>query len=267
LAALHAEWDRRHAAALRGAWRPHAVARDPQRSLRLGFVSGDFGRHPVGRFSIRILEALRGQACQVLCYANSVPADEITARFAALSTWREVAALGDDALAEQIRADRIDVLFDLAGHSAFNRLPVFARKPAPLQITWIGYEGTTGLRAMDYLLADACQIRPEEEPCYVEKVLRLPTRYVCYDPPSDAPPVRKKGISPICRNGPEGAAHKLDLSPFTLLASIDSTAASTRSGDSRLMHGCPSKRQHWRWHGWHATSWRITHTRSPTGCH
>jgi len=92
-------------------------------------------------------------------------------------------------LAEQIRADQIDILFDLAGHTARNRLLVFARKPASIQITWIGYEGTTGLAAMDYILADRCAIPEGVEKYYREKVLRLPEVYVCYAPPADAPAV------------------------------------------------------------------------------
>ena len=86
-------------------------------------------------------------------------------------------------LAEQIRADRIDILFDLSGHTGTNRLVAFARKPAPIQITWIAYEGTTGLAAMDYILADRHLVRPEDEPYYTEQVLRLPDGYVCYQPP------------------------------------------------------------------------------------
>src|SRR5262249_15701229 len=94
-----------------------------------------------------------------------------------------------EALAEQIRADGIDVLFDLAGHTAYNRLPVFARKPAPLQMTWIGYVGTTGLAAMDYLIADRYHIPEGMEEPYRERVLRLPDGYICYDAPANAPTV------------------------------------------------------------------------------
>src|SRR5262249_49801149 len=84
---------------------------------------------------------------------------------------------------------RIDILFDLAGHTARNRLLVFARKPAPLQVTWAGYAGTTGLQAMDYILADRYEIPPEAEPSYCERGLRLPDGYITYDPPAYAPPV------------------------------------------------------------------------------
>ncbi len=92
----------------------------------------------------------------------------------------------DQRLAEQIRADRIDILFDLAGHTAHNRLLVFARKPAPIQITWIGYEGTTGLTAMDYLLADRHVVPEGTEHYYRERVLRMPEGYLCYEPPDAA---------------------------------------------------------------------------------
>ena len=97
--------------------------------------------------------------------------------------------MSDQRPAEQIQADRIDVLFDLAGHTAHNRLLVFARKPAPIQITWIGYEGTTGLAAMDYLLADRYVIPEGSQGYYRERVLRMPEGYLCYDPPAAAPPV------------------------------------------------------------------------------
>ncbi len=97
--------------------------------------------------------------------------------------------MSDQRLAEQIRADRIDILFDLAGHTAHNRLLVFARKPAPIQVTWAGYVGTTGLATMDYLLADRYEVPPGAERHYQERVLRMPDGYVCYDPPAYAPAV------------------------------------------------------------------------------
>ena len=125
------------------------------RRLRLGFVSPDLGRHPVGFFLVRVLENLSQDRHETICYSDRIVKDELTHRLQAAATqWRDVAGMSDQRLAEQIRADRIDILFDLAGHTAHNRLLVFARKPAPIQITWIGYEGTTGLAAMDYLLAD-----------------------------------------------------------------------------------------------------------------
>ena len=106
--------------------------------------------------------------------------------------------LSDQQIAQQIRDDRINVLFDLTGHTAFNRLLVFARRPAPIQITWIGYEGTTGLEAIDYILGDRYTIPEGAERFYREKVLRMPGGYVCYDPPAEAPEI---GPMPAMRNG------------------------------------------------------------------
>jgi predicted O-linked N-acetylglucosamine transferase (SPINDLY family) len=188
LAALHAEWERQHGAPLAVHQRPHENDRDPDRPLQLGFVSADLGQHPVGYFLIGTLEALREEACVTTCYSSKVRHDAVVPRIrAAAHRWRDATILSDEALVEQIRQDRIDVLFDLSGHTAENRLPVFARKPAPIQITWIGYEGTTGLRAMDYVLADRCQIPEGTEHFYQEQVLRLPDSYICYEPPGSPP--------------------------------------------------------------------------------
>jgi predicted O-linked N-acetylglucosamine transferase (SPINDLY family) len=197
LAEAHAEFDRRHAAPLRSeeqraasamhgsllpAPRPAArVPRPLDRRLRLGFVSPDLGRHPVGYFLVRVLENLGREGQETICYSDRLQS--------AASCWRDTVALSDQPLAEQIRIDRIDVLFDLAGHTAHNRLLVFARKPAPIQVTWAGYVGTTGLTAIDYLLADRFEVPAGAERHYRERVLRMPDGYVCYDPPAYAPPV------------------------------------------------------------------------------
>ena len=195
----HSEYDRRHAAPLRGAVAPHESVSAHRRPLRLGFVSPDLRQHPVGQFLVRVLENLRPEHCATTCYSDLIVKDCLTHRLQAAATqWRDVAGLSDERLAEQIRTDQIDILFDLAGHTAHNRLLVFARRPAPIQITWLGYEGTTGLSAMDYLLADRYVAAEGSEAHFCERVLRMPENYVCYDPPAAAPAV---GDLPALRRG------------------------------------------------------------------
>ncbi len=190
LAETHAQWDSQHAAPFRFAWSSFANTRDPEHRLRLGFVSFDFKRHPVGYFFVRALEGLRPLDCDSVCYSLDPSRDDLTDRItAASSVWRQVGGLTDQELADQVRADRIDLLFDLAGHTAKNRLLLFARKPAPIQLTWMGYIGTTGLSAIDYLIADRFQIAPGTESQYCERIIRLPDGYICYDPPRYAPRV------------------------------------------------------------------------------
>ncbi len=204
LAEAHAEYERRHAASLRGAWKPHVNVRDPEKKLRLGLVSAHFAVHPVGFFLIRAVENIDRSETEVVCYSNRPIPDAMTGRFQATATvWRDVVGLTDAQLAEQICADKIDILFDLDGHTAGNRLFVFARKPAPIQISWVGYEGTTGLTAIDYILADHHVIPVGSERHYVEGVLRMPHGYLCYDPPVAAPPVGPlpalaKGFTTFC---------------------------------------------------------------------
>ena len=190
LAEAHAEYDRQHAAPLRNALPKRDTMSDPAGRLRLGFVSADLRRHPVGYFLVRVLENLDHQQYPTFCYSDGMLKDDLTQRLhVAVTQWRDVLGLSDQRLAVQIREDRIDVLFDLAGHTARNRLLVFARKPAPIQVTWAGYVGTTGLAAMDYLLADRYEVPPGAERHYRERVLRMPDDYICYDPPVYAPAV------------------------------------------------------------------------------
>jgi predicted O-linked N-acetylglucosamine transferase (SPINDLY family) len=199
LAADHAEWDRLYGQVPASTTTRAGPPPTPHRPLRLGFVSADFGQHPVGCFCIRAFESLAPGLFDICCYSNCFRDDALAVRFKTVARlWREIHHLTDAAVAEQILADGIDVLIDLAGHSAGNRLPVFARKPAPVQITWIGSEGTTGLSAMDYILADECVIPPGVEGYYCERVLRLPDVYVCFDPPREAAPV---GPLPAPRRG------------------------------------------------------------------
>jgi len=187
LSTVHAEFDRQHAVSLFPTPIPQVVAKE---RLRVGFISADLGRHPVGLFLIGIFENLRQHAIDTICYSDRIVKDDLTQRFQSITTqWLDVSGHNNSRLAEQIRSDRIDILIDLAGHTSNNRLLVFARKPAPIQMTWLGYVGTTGLRSMDYILADHHLIPSDAEKYYCEKVLRMPDDYACYSTPTDAPDV------------------------------------------------------------------------------
>ena len=167
----------RFEASRRQSARLHQNTRDPGRRLKLGFVSGDLCRHSVAFFVQPVWAALDPSQVELWVYATSATEDDVTRQLRGLvSVWCQVANLSEAALAEQIRADGIDVLFDLSGHTAHNRLLSFARKPAPVQVTWLGYPNTTGLKAMDYVLAD-CFNAPHGlyEHFYVEKFARLPS--------------------------------------------------------------------------------------------
>jgi protein O-GlcNAc transferase len=182
----HQEWNRFH-----GCERSAQVlaARPRPAKLRLGFVSADFGSHPIGYLALAALERLDKRRAELFFYSDRARDDQITARFRQVSdAWRSVRGQTDEQLAEQIRGDGVHILFDLAGH--FNeRFTLFRHKPAPVQITWLGYVGTTGLATMDFLLADRFHVAPGEEHCYSERVLRMSHGYACYCPPSDAPDV------------------------------------------------------------------------------
>lgn len=198
LAADHAQWQARHGSP-RHADEMVLRNRDPKRPLRVGFISGDLGIHPVGFFVAPVIERLARHGLEAVCYSERKDADPITARIAAASTlWRNIAGLSHGKVLEAIRGDGIDVLIDLSGHTGRNRLPVLAARAAPLQATWIGYVGTTGLANMDYLICDRFHVPEEAESFYREKLLRLPHGYVCFEPPADAPAV---GAAPCDRNG------------------------------------------------------------------
>ncbi len=195
----HKLWDARHGTGLVAGRPGFANDPDPNRRLRIGFVCADFGRQAVGSFTIRLLEGLDRRQAETFCYAERTGEDDLTGRFrAAAGHWRDTARLSAEALAMQIRSDRIDLLFDLTGHGRGSRLTVFACRVAPIQAAWAGYPGTTGLGAMDFLIADRFEVPEGAERLYRETVLRLPDGYVCYDPPAAAAPV---GPLPALRAG------------------------------------------------------------------
>lgn len=188
LAAAHREWGRRHGKAPPPA--SHANPRDPGRPLRLGYVSPDFCRHPVGWFLTGALRHRDRAMFHVTAYSNRRSEDDMTATIRGLvDRWRPVAALSDEALAGQIRADGIDILIDLAGHTMGHRLGVFARRPAPVQASWIGWIDTTGLDAIDHLITDGVEAPDGGDGLFAEHLVRLPVGAMCYAPPADAPAV------------------------------------------------------------------------------
>ncbi len=165
---------------------------DPGRRLRIGYVSPDFNEHPLSHFIEPVLREHDPRLYEVFCYSDVAHPDVVTARLREYATvYRSCAGDTDEALAELIRMDEIDILVDLAGHGLHNRLPVFARKPSPVQVTWLGYFDTTGLEAMDYRIADVHSVPPGAERYFVEEVIRLPRSSTCFLPrlsPEPAPP-------------------------------------------------------------------------------
>jgi predicted O-linked N-acetylglucosamine transferase (SPINDLY family) len=188
--AEHRRFGARLEAPLRPHWRAHDNSRDPDRRLRIGYVSGDFREHAMA-FSVGpVLARHDAGSFEVICYTNNAREDDVTARLRrSAHEWHRVVGMGDDEMAELVRRHGIDILVDLSGHTALNRLPVFARKPAPVQVAWLGYVTSTGLTAMDYRLTDACADPPgADESGYTEALLRLPW-VTLFEPAADSPPV------------------------------------------------------------------------------
>lgn len=178
-------WSERHANPLTAAAPPHLRPAQRDRRLRVGYVSADLHEHPVGRFLAPVLAAHDRSQFEIFAYSNGPRVDRLSQKLRAhCDHWRGVAGLTDAALANQIRADKIDLLIDLAGHTAGNRLLAFARKPAPVQATWLGYPGTTGMTAMDYLIANEYACPERYAAHYSERVIRLPgSNLWCYGTP------------------------------------------------------------------------------------
>lgn len=232
LFAEHRRFDQLHCEPLQPLIQPHTNRRDPERTLRIGFVSGDLREHPVASFIEPVFARSTKADFEIYCYSNHPTPDAVTARLRGqVDHWREVAGWEDDALADAIRHDAIDILVDLSGHTARNRLLVFARKPAPIQVSMIGYMQTTGLSAMDYRITDE-RLDPTgvTDAFSSEKLVRLVSGAATLQPPADCPEV---GDLPALGNG------------FVTFASFNNLAKVTPAvlaAWARILHAVPNSR-------------------------
>jgi protein O-GlcNAc transferase len=195
-AELHAEYRRFGEIHLRPGPEP-ALANepDPNRRLRIGYLGASFRRHPVGLFLHPVLDRHDEAAVETFCYSSNPLADDLTASFrASADHWIDAKGMDDDTLAARIRDDGIDILVHLSGHMENNRQAVLARKPAPLQVGWMGGSGASGLACVDHLIADRFHVPTEGGERFVEDVVSMPNAAVCYVAPEYAPSV----VTPPC---------------------------------------------------------------------
>jgi protein O-GlcNAc transferase len=187
----HRRWNLRHAVPLAQHIQPHANDRSPHRRLRVGYVSPDFRDHCQALFTVPLFLSHDHENFDIICYADVLRPDAITERLKShADVWRNIVGLDHQRVAEMIREDRIDILVDLTMHMARNRLLVFARKPAPVQVCWLAYPGTTGLSTIDYRITDPYLDPPGlDDGCYSEESIRLPDAFWCYDPLASQPDV------------------------------------------------------------------------------
>jgi protein O-GlcNAc transferase len=232
LFAEHLRFDALFGAPLRDLISPHMNEATPTRRLRIGYVSGDLREHPVAYFIRPVFEGHNREDFEVFCYANQPRNDAMSEQLRQhADRWRNVASVSDEDLANAIRQDQIDILVDLSGHTARNRLLVFARKPAPIQVTMIGYMQTTGLATMDYRITDEA-IDPvgTSEQWNTEKLVRLQTGAATFRPPADCPPVNEL---PALTNG------YVTFGSFNNLAKVTPDVIRTWA---RILHCVPTAR-------------------------
>ncbi len=201
LLAAHRSYADRIETPLKPHWPMHGNDRDPARRLKVGYVSADLRLHSVAYFLEPLLAHHDRREVEVYCYYNNTLEDAVTVRLKGYADhWLVCKGLTDEQLAARIQADGIDILVDLAGHTADNRLPVFARKPAPVQVSYLGYPATTGLSAIDYRLVTADTDPPGAEAWHSERLYRLPRSLWCYRPAPAMPaviaetPARRQGF-------------------------------------------------------------------------
>jgi predicted O-linked N-acetylglucosamine transferase (SPINDLY family) len=214
IAEEHQHWEDAFARPVAPVGNSYPNDRNADRRLRIGYISPQFGDQIVGHCILALFENHDHEKFEVFCYSDTRRSDEMTERFRQMAdVWRNVVGVSDEALAAMVRQDQIDVLVDLTMHMDRNRLLVFARKPAPVQITWIGYPSTTGLHAIDYRLSDRFLDPPApdggpgvNEPFYSERTILLPNSYWCYRPleglpaASEPPSLRNRFVTFGCLN-------------------------------------------------------------------
>lgn len=185
---FHKEWAARHASRFytKGAY---INTPDPERKIRVGYVSPRFNRDIVGYFFKSVFDQHSREDLEIFCYSNTRVRDDFTDYFACGAQWRDITNLSDEDAAKRIRDDEIDILVDISGHTPNNRLLVFARKPAPVQVTWLDYFDTTGLETMDYLITDPVSTPQSGTQQFVEQLIRMPYTRFCWSPPEFAPDV------------------------------------------------------------------------------
>jgi protein O-GlcNAc transferase len=172
---------------------------EPDR-LRVGLVSGDFNQHPVGYFLEGVLSHLNRTRLELFAYPTHHRQDPLTGRIRpSFTAWKPLVGKNDQAAAALIHSDGIHILIDLAGHTAYNRLPLFAWKPAPVQVSWLGYFATTGMAEMDFLLADSIGVPAEHQQHFTERLWYVPDTRLCFTPPINAP--LPSSLPALQRNG------------------------------------------------------------------
>jgi len=197
----HQDWDQMHARDLKVENPLFFIQKKPEKKLRIGYLSPDFKKHSVSHFFQSLLEAHDRKNFETFCYSKVTKPDQITENLRQLSDcWRDIHDKTDLVAAETIRNDGIDILVDLAGHTGNNGLLIFARKPAPVQVTWLGYPNTTGLESMDYRITDSmADPRGKTDKMCSETLLRMPETFLCYYPPAEAPEINQN--PPCMHNG------------------------------------------------------------------
>jgi len=202
--------------------RPRTTA-DPDRRLRVGYVSPDIREHSVAYFIGPVIEAHDRRGFEVVCYSDTASPDRMTSEISRRADkWRDTSGLDDRQFSRLVLNDGIDILVDLAGHTAGNRLESFAQRPAPVQVTYLGYPDTTGLREMDYRITDGVSDPHGYDEHYIEELVRLPGCFLCYRPPSDAP---EPGARP-----PSADAGLVTFGSFNNLAKINDATLDLWSG-------------------------------------